>query len=102
MTDTLTARTVSVTRKFGTVAAALKFVRSCGKGTKYMIHVRAFLPTEDGRGFDGGGCLVVSKADFLKVIGDLSTILVDKRGGKVQLTVKYPDDLNPYTWVSLS
>lgn len=101
METEMTACVVETTRQFTTVDAACKFVRNCGKGTKFMVFVRAFLPTDENRGFDGSAALVVSRADMLKVIQDVGRTLVDKRGGRIVLRVNYPDELTRATWVSL-
>lgn len=76
---------------FTTMGAALTFSRQArkrnsGKKIIYYVPVRFSLPTEDDKAFPGYTCLQVTRKQFLHVIKDQGTILVDQRGGKIVIT----------------
>jgi len=72
---------------FDSVADAQRFVRNLEGRPRFQVRINCFLPTEDDRGFEGSTCISISRAEFIKVIGDVGRTFVDKRGAKIRLVV---------------
>ena len=58
--------------------------------TGYCVWVRPFLPTGDGRGFEGCSLVAVTRKVFLKTARDLLRNL-EARGARIELTIPVED-----------
>ena len=76
--------------EFNTVESAQDYITSLRGKVRFQVNVTAFLPTTDGRGFEGSTFVSISKADFLRVLGDMGRTLVNERNAKLVLRVSAP------------
>lgn len=72
---------------FTTIADATRYVRNMKGRVRFQLMVHAFLPTEEGRGFNGTTCISVSRSQFVQALEGMGTTLVDQRGGKIKLRI---------------
>jgi hypothetical protein len=56
----------------------------------YAVFIRPFLPTSDGRGFEGCSLVHVTRKEFVKTVNDLLNRL-EERGAKLELIVPTED-----------
>lgn len=86
--------TKTETLTFDTIEAADSFIRNAnsnGGRVRFQVMAAPFLPTEEGRGFEGCACISVSRAQLRKAVADAGRTLVTQRGAKIRLHVSAAD-----------
>lgn len=68
-----------------TLDEALGTIKNADGRVRFQLMVHAFLPTDEGRGFDGQACITVSRKDMLKAVADMGKVLCTDRGAKIRL-----------------
>ena len=86
------------THLFKSTEEAQSFIRKTVKTCReknikvyYCLFIKAWLPTEENKGFEGFGSVSVSKDDFIRVIKQVCGKTLFERGAKLQLTVNLPE-----------
>lgn len=75
-------------RRILTKAEALSLVKNADGKVRFQVFVRAWLPTTEGRGFEGSCCLGVSRTDMLTCIERCCSDVLAGRGAKVELNLR--------------
>jgi hypothetical protein len=83
MTDRTTTHTV-------TLIEARKIISKIKGQKTFALMAHSFMPTSVDRGYEGGSCIVVTKAAFLKVIADMLSPAYAEKGAKLRLHVSEP------------
>jgi len=88
---------------FNSTAEAVKFVRNLENRVRFQVHICAFLPIpdEEGRGFQGGTCITISREKFMEALNDVGRVLVDQRGAQINLSVTPAERENGLAFVVL-
>ncbi len=85
-----------------TRAEAIAVVKNADGRMRFGVHVKAFLPTTEGRGFESGTGLTVSRSDMLKVLSDVCNEKFEERGAKIELKFSPPRYAGATAWIWLS
>jgi hypothetical protein len=85
-----------------TTAEAVSLVKNADGRVRFGVHVKAFLPTTEGRGFESGTGLTISRSDMLKVINDVCNDKFEERGARIELKLSPPRYEGASSWIWLS
>ncbi len=78
-----------------TCEEAVQLLTKAPKGSTFYISIRSDLPIDATHCFPGFACLVVTRAQAIKVAKDLLSETLESRGGKIRIP-SHPSD-NVYT-----
>lgn len=87
-----------------TTADAMRLARNVSGKVRFQVRVDASLPIEGEpeKYFPGATYLSVSRADFLKVLGDICGEVLERRGGRIGLRLHAPTFEGGLSFVSLA